>query len=114
VNDDAALGRITKDVPDPDHAGQFLNVDLLTTFPHPLQTLVDEGFHALKVAAGDSISAAIGTEGQLRVWGSFRVGLVSLYSDPHYLISIHTGQRGRAWFLDRPDAPIYPESRASK
>ncbi|KAI0280172.1 regulator of chromosome condensation 1/beta-lactamase-inhibitor protein II [Russula aff. rugulosa BPL654] len=72
VNDDAALGRITKDVPDPDNPGQFLNADLLTTFPHRLQTLVDDGFRALKVAAGDSISAAIGTEGELRVWGSFR------------------------------------------
>ncbi|KAI0292536.1 RCC1/BLIP-II [Russula brevipes] len=72
VNDDAALGRITKDVPDPDSPGNFLNVDLLTTFPHPLRTLVDDCFRALKVAAGDSISAAIGTEGELRVWGSFR------------------------------------------
>ncbi|KAN0116125.1 Regulator of chromosome condensation 1/beta-lactamase-inhibitor protein II [Russula decolorans] len=72
VNDDAALGRITKDVPDPDNPGQFLNGDLLTTFPHRLQTLADDGFRALKVAAGDSISAAIGTEGELRVWGSFR------------------------------------------
>lgn len=72
VNDDAALGRITKDVSDPENPGQFLNVDLLTTFPHRLQTLVDDGFRALKVAAGDSISAAIGTEGELRVWGSFR------------------------------------------
>ncbi|KAI0301584.1 regulator of chromosome condensation 1/beta-lactamase-inhibitor protein II [Multifurca ochricompacta] len=72
VNDDAALGRITKDVPDPNNPGQFLNVDILTTIPHPLQTLVDDGFRALKIAAGDSISAAISTEGQLRVWGSFR------------------------------------------
>ncbi|KAH9073067.1 RCC1/BLIP-II [Lactarius deliciosus] len=62
VNDDAALGRITKDVPDPNTPGQFLNVDLLTTFPHPLQTLVDDSFRALKIAAGD----------KLRVWGSFR------------------------------------------
>jgi regulator of chromosome condensation len=53
-----------------------LNADLLTTFPHPLQTLVDGGFRAIKVAAGDSISAAIGTEGELRVWGSFRVGIL--------------------------------------
>jgi regulator of chromosome condensation len=73
VNDDAALGRITKDVSDPNNPGQFLNVDLLTTIPHTLQNLVDDGFRALKVAAGDSISAAIGSEGELRVWGSFRV-----------------------------------------
>ena len=78
MNDDAALGRITKDVPDPNNTGQFLNADLLTTIPHPLQTLVDDGFRALKVAAGDSISAAIGTEGELRVWGSFRVSHVAI------------------------------------
>ena len=87
MNDDAALGRITKDVPDPNNPGHFLNVDLLTTFPHPLQTLVDEGFRALKVAAGDSISAAIGTEGGLRVWGSFRVRVLHIFlsvlSNPH-------------------------------
>jgi regulator of chromosome condensation len=86
VNDDAALGRITKDVPDPDNPGRFLNADLLTTIPHPLQTLVDDDFRALKVAAGDSISASIGTEGELRVWGSFRVGVISIFrstlSDP--------------------------------
>ncbi len=78
MNDDAALGRITKDVPDPNNPGEFLNVDLLTTIPHPLQTLVDDGFRALKVAAGDSISAAIGTEGELRVWGSFRVSDIAI------------------------------------
>ena len=78
MNDDAALGRITKDVPDSSNPGQFMNVDLITTIPHPLQNLVDDGFRALKVAAGDSISAAIGTEGELRVWGSFRVSDVTL------------------------------------
>ena len=55
-----------------------MNADLLTTIPHPLQNLVDDGFRALEVAAGDSISAAIGTEGELRVWGSFRVSDVTL------------------------------------
>ena len=79
MNDDAALGRITKDVPDPDDPNRLLNVDLLTTVPHPLQTLVDDSFRALKVAAGDSISAAIGTEGELRVWGSFRVGVFPIF-----------------------------------
>lgn len=109
MNDDAALGRITKDVPDPDNPGQFLNVDLLTTFPHPLQT---DGFRALKVAAGDSISAAIGTEGELRVWGSFRVGLPLIFQSA--LSYRRPGQRGGAWFLDRPDTSVHPESRTSK
>ena len=78
MNDDAALGRITKDVPDPYNPGQFMNADFLTTIPHPLQNLVDDGFRALEVATGDSISAAIGTEGELRVWGSFRVSDITL------------------------------------
>lgn len=73
MNDDAALGRITQDVPDPSNPGAFLNVDDLTSIPHPLQSLVDEGFRAVKVVAGDSICAAVSDKGELRVWGSFRV-----------------------------------------
>lgn len=75
VNDDAALGRITRDVPDPNNPGSFLDIDDLTSLPHPIQTLVDEKFRAVRVAAGDSVSAAISAEGDLRVWGSFRVSL---------------------------------------
>ncbi|KAG0709849.1 regulator of chromosome condensation 1/beta-lactamase-inhibitor protein II [Suillus ampliporus] len=78
VNDDAALGRITKDVPDPDNPEKFLDVDELTAVPYPLQSLVDEGFRAVKIAAGDSISAAISDQGELRVWGSFRAAEGSL------------------------------------
>jgi regulator of chromosome condensation len=82
VNDDAALGRVTKDVPDPDNPNSFLSVDELTSIPHPLQTLVDAGFRAVKVVAGDSICAALSDQGELRVWGSFRVNEGSLgFSD---------------------------------
>lgn len=73
MNDDAALGRVTKDVPDPNKPGSFMDIDALTSFPHPLQSLVDEKFRAVRIAAGDSVSAAISEEGELRVWGSFRV-----------------------------------------
>jgi len=55
----------------------MLDVDDLTSYPHPLQSLSDEHFRAVKLAAGDSISAAVSTEGELRVWGSFRVSMVS-------------------------------------
>ncbi|KAJ3923581.1 regulator of chromosome condensation 1/beta-lactamase-inhibitor protein II [Lentinula edodes] len=78
LNDDAALGRITQNVPDPKNPGSFLDVDELTSVPHPLQTLVDEGFRAVKVATGDSICAAVNDKGELRVWGSFRVNEGSL------------------------------------
>ncbi|KIY49434.1 RCC1/BLIP-II protein [Fistulina hepatica ATCC 64428] len=72
VNDAAALGRETTDIPDPDNPGSFLDIDDLTSYPHPLQSLVDEDFRAVQVVAGDSINAAISAEGELRVWGSFR------------------------------------------
>ncbi|TDL29218.1 RCC1/BLIP-II [Rickenella mellea] len=78
VNDDAALGRITKDVPDPANEDNYLNAEILTSIPHPLQTLVNEGFRAVSIAAGDSISAAVSTTGELRVWGSFRANEGSL------------------------------------
>ncbi|KAF8138388.1 regulator of chromosome condensation 1/beta-lactamase-inhibitor protein II [Boletus edulis] len=78
VNDDAALGRVTKDVPDPDNPGSFIDIDIITSYPYPLQSLVDESFRAVRIAAGDSVSAAIGTDGDLRVWGSFRANEGSL------------------------------------
>ncbi|KAF8913764.1 regulator of chromosome condensation 1/beta-lactamase-inhibitor protein II [Gymnopilus junonius] len=78
VNDDAALGRITQNVPDPNNPGSFLSVDDLTAIPHPLPTLIDEGFRAVKAVAGDSICAAVSDKGELRVWGSFRANEGSL------------------------------------
>ncbi|KAH9843822.1 regulator of chromosome condensation 1/beta-lactamase-inhibitor protein II [Rhodofomes roseus] len=72
VNDDAALGRITVDVPNPEKEGEFLDVDELTAVPYPLQSLVEENFRAVRITAGDTISAAISSQGDLRVWGSFR------------------------------------------
>ncbi|PPQ65585.1 hypothetical protein CVT26_000534 [Gymnopilus dilepis] len=78
VNDDAALGRITQNVPDPNNPGSFLSVDDLTAIPHPLQSLIDENFRAVKAVAGDSICAAISDKGELRVWGSFRANEGSL------------------------------------
>lgn len=73
VNDDAALGRITKDVPDPNNPDKFLDIDELTSIPHALTSLVNEQFRAVSVSTGDNICAAISSKGDLRVWGSFRV-----------------------------------------
>ena len=78
VNDDAALGRITKDVPNPDKEGEFIDIDTLTAFPHPLESLVKENFRTVSIAAGDSICAAVSDQGELRVWGSFRVSSLHL------------------------------------
>ncbi|KDQ61663.1 hypothetical protein JAAARDRAFT_66744 [Jaapia argillacea MUCL 33604] len=74
VNDDAALGRITGGVPDPSNPGSSLKSEALEVTPHRLQSLVDEKFRAVQIAAGGCVSAAISTDGQLRVWGSFRQG----------------------------------------
>lgn len=53
-----------------------------------VQTLLDEGFRAIEVCAGDSISVALGEGGALRVWGSFRVSpLFALLSCLDYVSS---------------------------
>ncbi|KAF8730311.1 hypothetical protein AX14_005655 [Amanita brunnescens Koide BX004] len=77
-NDEAALGRVTQNVPDPENPDKQLDVDQLTSVPHPLQSLVDENFRAVLVAAGDNVSAAVSSEGELRVWGTFRANEGSL------------------------------------
>lgn len=73
INDEATLGRETEHVPDPLKPGEFLKSEDLEAKPFPVQALLDESFRAVKIAAGDSISAAISTRGDLRVWGSFKV-----------------------------------------
>ncbi|KAK7054171.1 regulator of chromosome condensation 1/beta-lactamase-inhibitor protein II [Favolaschia claudopus] len=70
VNDDAALGRVTEGIPDPD--GTLVN------FPHALDSLVAEKFRAVQVATGDSICVAVDDHGEIRVWGSFRANEGSL------------------------------------
>jgi regulator of chromosome condensation len=41
-----------KDVLDPENPDASLSVDELTSIPHPLQTLVDAGFRALRWSPG--------------------------------------------------------------
>ncbi|KIY47664.1 RCC1/BLIP-II protein [Fistulina hepatica ATCC 64428] len=69
INDDAALGRKTIKIDEED-------VDMVTkvptSLPGKITGLVDEGFHAVKVFAGDSLSLAISETGQVRSWGCFR------------------------------------------
>ncbi|KAH9475628.1 Protein pim1 [Psilocybe cubensis] len=65
-------------IPDRENPGSFLSVDDLSAVPHPLQSLVDEGFRAVKAASGDNICAAVSDKGELRVWGSFRANEGSL------------------------------------
>ncbi|KAL7284675.1 hypothetical protein ACG7TL_001973 [Trametes sanguinea] len=57
-NDTATLGRQTAGGGDP--------------VPRRVQSLIDEGFRAVRVVAGDCISAALSDKGELRAWGLFR------------------------------------------
>lgn len=59
-------------VPDPENLGSTIEAEILETAPALVQYLVDEDFRAVKIAAGDSVSVALGIKGELRVWGSFR------------------------------------------
>ncbi|ODN74877.1 hypothetical protein L202_07179 [Cryptococcus amylolentus CBS 6039] len=72
INDNAALGRVTVDVPDPSDPSKAIENEELETYPFVVETLEKEGFRAVQVAAGDSISVAISDKGELRAWGSFR------------------------------------------
>ncbi|GJJ06239.1 hypothetical protein Clacol_000429 [Clathrus columnatus] len=72
INDNAALGRPTVDVPDPENPSEILEAEILETQPMVAQSLADENFRAVAVSAGDSVSVALGLDGDLRSWGSFR------------------------------------------
>lgn len=72
INDNAALGRNTAKIPDPENAGGFLPADEYETWPFVIEALVKENFRAVKVAAGDSVSVAVSDKGDVRAWGSFR------------------------------------------
>ena len=105
VNDDAALGRVTQNIQDPNNPDAFLNVDELTSIPHPLQSLIDENFRAVQVAAGDSVCAAVSDKGDLRVWGTFRVSL--LIAIVHVILTRYdSGQRRLAWLFKWPQTSI--------
>ncbi|KAI0357648.1 RCC1/BLIP-II [Trametes cingulata] len=56
-NEDGALGRPTEQDTDP--------------VPRRIQSLVDEGFRAVHVVAGDCMSAALSDKGEVRVWGLY-------------------------------------------
>ncbi|KAG8934737.1 hypothetical protein FRC02_009318 [Tulasnella sp. 418] len=71
INDNAALGRITVGHQDPE-TNEPVDSDVFESQPMVVQSLVDENFRAINVAAGDSVSVAIGEKGEVRAWGSFR------------------------------------------
>lgn len=73
VNDGAALGRQTAKVPNPEKPGENIPSDELESYPFVIESLQKEGFRAVRVVAGDSVSVALSDRGELRAWGSFRV-----------------------------------------
>jgi regulator of chromosome condensation len=76
INDNASLGRVTADVPDPANEGAIIPNEDLETYPMVIESLTKQGFRAVEVAAGDSCSVAISDKGELKTWGSFRVSLL--------------------------------------
>ncbi|KAK1225983.1 hypothetical protein PQX77_000684 [Marasmius sp. AFHP31] len=61
-NDDAALGYKTP---------EGFDQDVVET-PQVVEALRKDGFRAVKISAGSTVSAAISDEGELRVWGTFK------------------------------------------
>ena len=71
INDNVALRCPTNHVADPNNPQEILKAEVLETQPMVVQTLVDENFHTVDISAGNSVSVALGHEGDLRAWGSF-------------------------------------------
>lgn len=67
-------------MPDPENSSHILETEILETQPMVVQSLVDADFRAVAVSAGDSVSVALGLDGDLRSWGSFRVHITSVLS----------------------------------
>ncbi|KAF8877955.1 regulator of chromosome condensation 1/beta-lactamase-inhibitor protein II [Mucidula mucida] len=74
-NDDLALGRRTENVPD-------MEPDELEATPLPVEGLSD--VIAVDADAGDCMSVVLGSQGEIRVWGTFRAedGSTSFDGDP--------------------------------
>lgn len=80
INDNACLGRVTTNVPDPANPGSVFENEALETVPMAIESLDKEGFRAVSISAGDSVSVAVSDKGEIRAWGSFRVRPTSLTS----------------------------------
>jgi regulator of chromosome condensation len=86
VNDDSALGRQTEGVVDAD--GKPMDMEELAATPHIIDALREQNFRAVAVQAGDCIGVALSDQGELRIWGTFRVGfsILTLWSASHSLL----------------------------
>ncbi len=88
---------------DPNKPGDVLDSDELECSPGLVTSLVDEGFRAIDIVTGDSVCVALSNDGQLRVWGSFRVSHPH-FSHPIYLTE-HQASDGLLGFDGKPGSP---------
>ena len=65
INDNGALGRLTQNIGE--------DSDELEYVPKLVETLIKDDFKTARVFASDSASLALSEQGEVRVWGSFRV-----------------------------------------
>ena len=68
-------------VEDPDAPSQLMDPEILEYSPYLVTKLAEEGFRAVQVASGDSISIALSDKGDLRAWGCFRVCLLTISNE---------------------------------
>ena len=87
IYDDAALGRQTRTVRDPDEPSQVLDSFILESQPAIVLSLAKEGFRAVRVACGESISVFLDEQGRLYSCGCFRVRYLA--SITHYTSIVH-------------------------
>jgi regulator of chromosome condensation len=68
---------MTQSVPHPEVDGSFWDVDVETGAPDwqpvVIRHLSEAGFRAVKISAGNDISVALSEEGEVRMWGTFKV-----------------------------------------
>lgn len=111
INDNAALGRITTNVPKPDAPGETIPNEDLESYPFVVESLKKEGFRAVQVQAGDSVSVAVSDAGAIRVWGSFRVSASAQLFYQGCAADTAVEQRRCAWIRRRARSlalPVHP------
>jgi regulator of chromosome condensation len=67
ANDNGALGRVTTGLPNPENPGQILDGSDVQSLFGIVDSLAEEGFRAVKITAGNSLSAAVSADGDVRV-----------------------------------------------
>jgi regulator of chromosome condensation len=104
-NDFGSLGRPTAGVLNPDNPDELLEPEVLETQPALVMRLVEQDFRAVDIATGDCVSVALGEDGQLRVWGAFRVSVVQILIFLMLLTNLSQSVDGTLGFDGQPGTP---------